>query len=189
MKLQLTDDNFKKLEKILSIKKRVLRYRLVILILLFLIIIPLLFFKYYEHTPENRNGFIALSVFGLLLILRAYFGPLSSVQKVLRSFITVFNNEGSILQITTADGLLHSFSKHNTSFDIVTGTPFYWGDLYGSIFSPPFFEYDWSVPEKSIYKVKLNNENYIIYPALFTDYKALALEIIDVSKECKAVTH
>ena len=98
-------------------------------------------------------------------------------------------NEADLLKITTADGVLHTFSKQNSSFNIQSGTPFYWGDLYGSIFSPAFFEYDWSTPEKSIYKMQVNNEHFVIQPTLFEDYKALASEIIEVAKVCKAITH
>jgi len=189
MKLQLTDSNLKKLERVLSIKKRVQRYRFVILIILFFVVIPILFLKIFATTTDNRNWFIGLSVLGLILILRSWFGQLASLKKVSHSFITTFNNEADLLKITTADGVLHTFSKQNSSFNIESGTPFYWGDLYGSVFSPAFFEYDWSTPEKSIYKMQVNNEHFVIQPTLFEDYKALALEIIEVAKVCKAITH
>ena len=187
MKLQLTEENLKKLNSILSIKKRVQRYRFAILIILFFIVSPILFLKVFTTTTDSRNWFIGLSVLGLILILRSWFGLLASLKKVSRSFITMFNNEADLLEITTADGALHTFSKQSSSFNIEAGTPFYWGDLYGSIFSPAFFEYDWSTPEKSIYKMQVNNEHYVIQPTLFEDYKALALEIIEVVKVCKPV--
>src|SRR6187455_2969663 len=107
MKLQLTDNNFKKLERVLSIKKRVQRYRFVILIILFFVVIPILFLKIFATTTDNRNWFIGLSVLGLILILRSWFGQLASLKKVSRSFITTFNNEADLLEITTADGVLH----------------------------------------------------------------------------------
>lgn len=184
----LTDENFVKLKKILSIKKRVSNYRMVIISLLFLVVVPTCFSKYYEHTPANIRGFIILSAFGLILIVREYFGPFSSVRRVFKTFITVFNNEGGLLVITTADGAGHSFPKRNTSFHIAAGAPFYWGDLYGNLFSPAFFDYDWSVPEKSIYRIKLNNEKYVIQPSLFKSYEDIALEIINVSDACKPAT-
>ena len=183
----LTDENFVKLEKILSIKKRVSNYRLVIISLLFLVVIPVCFSKFYEHSPENIRGFIILSIFGLILIVREYFGPFSSVRKVSKTFIGTFSNEDDFFAITTPDKVVHSFPKRNTSFHIATGAPFYWGDLYGNLFSPSFFDYDWSAPEKSIYRIKLNNEQYVIQPSLFNNYEDVALEIMNVLDACKAV--
>ena len=72
MKLQLTDNNFKKLERVLSIKKRVQRYRFVILIILFFVVIPILFLKIFATTTDNRNWFIGLSALGLILILKQF---------------------------------------------------------------------------------------------------------------------
>jgi len=183
----LTNENLKKLHRILSIKKRVQKYRLTILIILFLVVIPLIYFTLIEHTTNNRNWFIGLSALGLFLILRSRFGQLATFNRVEHIFITDIDNEENLLEVTTADGVMHRFPKQSTNFKIETGTPFYWGDLYGSLFSPTFFEYDWSTPEKSIYQMHLNNEHYVLQPSLFEDYNDLALDMIDVAKTCRTV--
>ncbi|MEP6845294.1 MAG: hypothetical protein ABI861_04800 [Panacibacter sp.] len=182
---KLTDENFVKLEKVLSIKKRVSIYRLIIIAVLFLVVITICFYKYYQHDQDNTRTFIIVSSLALIMTLREYFGPFSSIRKVTKNFITALSNEREVIAITTADKVVHSFLKLSTSFNIVTGAPLYWGDLYGNLFSPDFFAYDWSVPEKSIYRIKLNQEKYIICPAVFDDYKEIAREILNLSGECQ----
>jgi len=181
----LTHENLTKLHRIISIKKRVQKYRLVILIILFFVLSPFIYVKFIEHTPYNRNWFIGISALGLFLILRSWFGQLASFNRVEHTFITDLDNEENLLEVTTADGVMHRYPKQSTNFKIETGTPFYWGDLYGSLFSPAFFEYDWSTPEKSVYQMHLNNQHYVLQPSLFEDYDDLAVDMIDVAKTCR----
>ena len=105
----LTNENLKKLHRILSIKKRVQKYRLTILIILFIVVIPLIYFTLIEHTTSNRNWFIGLSALGLFLILRSRFGQLATFNRVEHTFITDIDNEENLLEVTTADGVMHRF--------------------------------------------------------------------------------
>jgi hypothetical protein len=134
----LTNENLKKLHRILSIKKRVQKYRLTILIILFIVVIPLIYFTLIEHTTNNRNWFIGLSALGLFLILRSRFGQLATFNRVEHIFITDIDNEENLLEVTTADGVMHRFPSKAQILKLKQAHRFIGAICMEAFFLPPF---------------------------------------------------